>query len=82
MRLIPYDVTKLNVGDYNMSRNHEILVEFSESGMKCAKVEGWTCKDCYIAVGSLNSSIKRYKMTGIRAIARKGKVYLVNERFD
>lgn len=79
MRLIPYDLQKIQKNAYKKSDNLLLLEEFRDSGMKCAKVEGFTQKTAGYCATSLNASIKRYKMFNIRAMTRKGKVYLVRE---
>ena len=39
MRLVPYDRSKLKRRN---SDNYTIIDEFVQSGLECAKVEGWT----------------------------------------
>lgn len=77
MKLVPYDVRKLDVGGYKVSDNYKTLLEFVEGNLECAKVEDYTQTSAACCAASLNASIKRYHLDGIRAISRKGNVYLI-----
>ena len=79
MRLIPYDLKKVKPGMYKKSENLLILEEFQDSGLECARLEGFTQAKARYCASSLNMSIKRYKISNVRAITRKGKVYLIKE---
>lgn len=79
MKLVKCDINKVGGMLYKKSCNLKILEEFVESGMECAKVEGWNHSNASVCVTSLNLSIKRYKIGGIHAITRKGEVYLVKQ---
>ena len=79
MKLVPYNKKDLEVMIYKRTKNYEILLQFAESDMDCALVEGWEAKSAGVKAGNLNKSIKRFRMTHIRAICRKGKVYLIKE---
>jgi hypothetical protein len=74
MRLVPYDRSKLKRRN---SDNYTIIDEFVQSGLECAKVEGWTQAQSSSATNSLNSSIKRFRFANVRAIAYKKEVYLI-----
>lgn len=77
MRLIPYDVKKVNAVGFKVSNNYKTLLEFAKSKMECAKVEDYTQANASGCAASLNASIKRFHLDGIRAISRKGNVYLI-----
>ena len=77
MKMTPYDSSKLKTYGYKRSSNLELLEEFANSGIDCVKVEDWTQSTPNSCAGSLNSSIKRYNLYGIRAISRDGEVYLI-----
>ena len=80
MKLIPYERKKLGATlGYKCSENLRILEEFADSGLDCAKVEGWTAKTAGYSAAALKKSIARYKFAGITAISRKGEVYLIKE---
>lgn len=79
MKLVPYEKSKLNYGAYKVSNNYKILNEFVESGLDCARVDGFTSKTAGNCAAALKKSIKRYKFGGISAISRKGCVYLIRE---
>jgi hypothetical protein len=76
MRLIPYDVHKLK-GGYKRTRNYEVLKEFADSDLDCAKLVEFTQASAHICANSLNKSALRFKMYNIKAITRKGEVYLI-----
>lgn len=80
MKLIPYERKKLGATlGYKCSENLRILEEFANSGLDCAKVEGWTAKTAGYSAAALKKSIARYKFAGMTAISRKGVVYLIKE---
>lgn len=64
------------------SDNFRLLSEFVDSGLKCAKIEGSTHSDPHCCASSLNLSAKRYNFFSVKAVVRKGEVYLVNESID
>lgn len=80
MKLTPVtEIENLGVNYYKKSKWLEIIDEFVNSEMKCAKLEGWTHKTSSSAASAFNVSIKRFNKKGIRAIERKGEVFLVKE---
>lgn len=80
MKLIPYDKAKIEgIMYYKKTDNLKILEEFASSGLDCAKVDEFSNKSAFSCSNSLNHSIKRYKFAGIRAISRRGNVYLIKE---
>lgn len=81
MRLVAYDVRKLGgvKGFYKKSANLELLEEFANSNMICAEVVDYHQCNATSCASSLNHSIKRYKMNGIEAHERKGKVFLIKK---
>lgn len=77
MKLVPYEKKYLQVNTYKQTKNGELLEEFVNSGLDAARVDGWTNATPYSAANSFNRSIERFKFTNIRAITRKGEVYLI-----
>lgn len=77
MRFIPANLPK-NTDGYKKSPNSILLEDFLSSGPTCAEVVEYNTKKSYYCTQSLNNSIKTYKMPGVKAITRDGKVYLVN----
>lgn len=75
MRLVPCNDSEIK--GFKPTSNFKILNEFAESDMTCAAVEEHNCKSAESCASSLNISIKRFKMVGLRAFSRKGKVYLM-----
>lgn len=83
MKLTKCNINEINNTYYKKSENLTLLEEFLDSNMDCAEVEGFTQKTATSCANSFNTSIKNYRLHGIRAISRKGKVYLVKtEAFD
>jgi hypothetical protein len=80
MKLVPYDLRKVNTVGYKKSDNYLILTEFVESDLECAKVEGFTQSSASGAAASLRQSIKRYRMGNIDAISRGGELFLIKKK--
>lgn len=79
MNLVPYDVKKIAGVSYSRKGVIvEVLEEFADSGLKCAKVEGWTHKSAESCAASFHKSIVHFKMSYIKVTVRKGEVYLIN----
>lgn len=76
VRLIPCDVNELR-GVYKRTKNYEILKEFADSNLECAKLVEFTQSSAYICANSLNKSAMRFRLYNIKAFARKGEVYLI-----
>lgn len=66
-------------GFYKRTKLYDILLSFVNAHIKCARVEDWRYTDAMVGARVINTSIKRFKFAGIRAISRKGEIYLVNE---
>ncbi len=78
MKLIPCDVMLAGGGKKRKyARNFKLLTEFIKSNEKCAEVTEYTNKDAKSCAGSLQLSIKRYRMNQIFCTLHKDKVYLV-----
>ena len=76
MRLVSCSISEI-AERRSYSNNLKILKEFSESELKCARVEDWTQKNANSCVSSLKNSIKLYKYDKtISAFTRLGEVYL------
>lgn len=81
MKLVPYDVEKLgNLCGRKFRCNQNIVYEFFQSDLKCAKVEGMNAKNAHIAQNMLCRACKRLNLDkSITAISRKGEVFLVKK---
>lgn len=79
MKMIPYEREKVRY--YKKTKNLEILEEFMNSGLECAKIEGYSHKNAKSAQSCLYSSMKRFGLKGIAVVVRKGNLFLlrVNE---
>ena len=60
----------------------DTLNEFSQSGIRCAKLDSYPHKSAYCCAGSFRTAIKRYKRTHIKVMVRKPDVYLINTLID
>lgn len=78
MMLTPYSKKDLKI-EKTYTDNMRLINEFLESGLDCAKVEGWTHKNPDYCSSSLNRTIKSNNKRGIRAIVRERRVYLIKE---
>ena len=74
MKLIPYDEKKIY---YAKTSNLRILEEFLNSGLTCAKLEGFPQKNAETCACSLRSSIRHFKMQGIKIIKRGETIILL-----
>ena len=78
MNLVAYDKKKLdNPYSYKRAKWLKMIDEFVESDMDCAKVKDFTHKSATSCTAALNTAIRRYHKDGIRAIERKGEVFLI-----
>ena len=77
MRLEKCKMEDLGSRSLKRTRNLKVLEEFANSDMQCTEVKEFTNKNAKSCRNSLDISIKRFHMTGIKTIERKGKVYLV-----
>lgn len=79
MELVKIDRNSIKRGCYKRSKNQKLLEEFVNSKMDCAEVKDFKQKNSKSCCNSLNISIKRYHMTGVRAIHRKNRVFLIKD---
>lgn len=79
MTLTPYNLKDIENANhyYKRSKLQQILEEFVEADMESAKIEDWTHKNATSCVASFNTAIRRYRMSGIKAMCRNGEVFLV-----
>lgn len=75
MKLVPYEAK--NIKHYKSTKNLEILEEFIESDMSCAKLEGYTQKNAKNCQSSLLGAIKRFHIHGVKVLVRKEDVILL-----
>lgn len=75
MKLVECSINE--IGSYKKTKNLEILEEFLNSGLACARVEEYTQVSANGCSTSLKTSIKRYNLHGMDAIRRKDNVYLI-----
>lgn len=80
MRLVKSDIRKIEKTNFSRTKNLEILEEFVESDMDCAEVKDFTQITAMSCATSLNNSIKRFNIGGIKAISREGKCYLIKKK--
>ena len=62
------------------SKNLHILEEFINSGMDCARVDGYDNSKAEYCASSLSTSIRRFKLFGVKAIKRGDDVFLIKVR--
>ena len=78
MKMIPYEWEKVRY--YKKTKNLEILEEFVNSGLECAKIEGYPHKNAKSAQSCLYSSMKRFGIDGIAIVVRKGNLFLLKTK--
>lgn len=79
MRLKKYNIKKVNKDIHTKTRNLMCIEEFVESGMDCAMVEDYPHKNAKSCAAALQNTIRIFHVSGIRAIERKGNVFLVRD---
>lgn len=79
MKLVKADRNDLRNKGYVETNNYELLNEFIRSGLDCAEVQDYTQSTAVSCVNSLNTSIKRFHISGIRVARQKEKVYLIKK---
>lgn len=58
----------------------KLVIDFKNSGLKCAKIEDWKYPSAYIGANVITASCKRQKVyPSIRAITRDNEIYLIND---
>lgn len=80
MKFEKYDIKNLGM-HYKRSDNMKLLDEFKASGLKCAIVSEWTCKNARYCSSSIQQTIRRYEneYKNITCILRNDEVFLINE---
>ena len=76
MYIEKYDIKSIK-STFKKCKNQEILEEFQNSEFDCVKVLAWNNSSAHSCVNSLNASIKRFKLLGLKAITRKDEVFLI-----
>lgn len=74
--LVPVDRNEIKK-NYKPTKNYELLNRFREMDAEAVVLDGAEYSSPSCGAHTLNHSIKRYKMHGIVAISRKGKIYLL-----
>lgn len=75
MRLIKSTIPNFRRSKRTMNR--KILEDFIESGEQCCEVVDYETALPYTTTTSLNQSIKRYRIGGIKAVTVNKRVYLI-----
>ena len=65
--------------EYKSTKILDLLKEFTESDATAARVDDHEYKSSTSAAATINASAKRFGMTGIKAISRNNKTYLIKE---
>ena len=82
MKLTSYDKNNFERKFYKKTNNMAIIEEFVNSEYDCVKVEGWTTQSADGCTTSLNNTIKRMNIGGIRAFTKRGEVFLIKLNGD
>lgn len=79
MKFVPYERKNLK-RVYRPGPNQELLLEFANSGLDCAKIEGFTHKNAKICQSNLRTSAKRIGLGNtIKVTVRGEEVFLVRK---
>lgn len=65
---------------YRRRVNQAIIEEFSESGNKCMRVDGWdeSHRDTRSAQSALTQTARRLGKMHIKCVSSNGKIFLIN----
>ena len=77
MNFIPCDKNAIAIVRNVRSDNFALLSNFADSGLECAKVEGYPHKSAEGCASALRAAIKNYRMFTIRVVKRGDEVYLI-----
>lgn len=82
MKFTQVNLTEIIERGLNTSDVFDTLNKFSQSGLKCAKLEGYPHKTAYGCASAFRAAIRRYKRSHIKVMVRGKDVYLVNTLID
>lgn len=78
MKLTPMNRQDIGIG-YRHTKLFALLQEFANSEHDAVRVDNHHYKNMVSAVNTINKSVKRFNMNGIRAASKGGKLYLIKE---
>lgn len=76
MYMVPYDKNKIG-RMRGKTDNFLVVQEFLNGDNECVELKGYTNQDAYCCSNSINGTIKRNRIPGVKSVVRKGKVYLI-----
>ena len=75
MRFEEYDYKKIK----RRANLFKLITDFQKSGFKCAKLEDLQYVSAAVGARALNAACKHYKIKHIKAVIKKGDIFLINE---
>lgn len=75
MNLVPYETEKVKW--YRRSKNQQILEEFIDSDLKCAKLEGWPQISAKSCQSSMLTTLKRLHISTVKVLKRGDIIILL-----
>lgn len=79
-------LTEINLNDipntrkaYKSTKILSLLMEFKNSDMTAARIDGAEYKSAYSGAQSIRKSVKRFNIGGIIVAERQGNIYLLKE---
>ena len=76
MRFVKCDFNE--VEKKRKSNLSKLILEFRDSGIKCAKLEDWKYCSPRCGAGTINRSAKNLKLHHIKAVVIDDNIYLIN----
>ena len=80
MRLIPRNVNEIpshtRIG-FKPTANYKLLTEFVESDHECVELVDYSYSNRKSAQNSLAASVRRFKISSVKVVVRKERVFLV-----
>lgn len=76
MKLVPYKIEKIKT-KRPYGNNQAIIEEFIKMDVSCVRVENFTQSNANGCCAALNNSAKRMGKHNVRAVSRRGEVFMI-----
>lgn len=78
MKLVPYDIKKLEVKGYKKCSNQKVIDEFLNSEAECVEVVDYPHKNAWVCASTMRASVNRMHLSdSVRVIMNNGRVFMV-----
>ena len=63
----------------NKGKSRRVLDEFVAGGYECVRIDEYGWKNVAVAAAEINKAIAKFGYAGVKAISRRGNLYLLRE---